>query len=128
MILSLRKPERLCLRRSIDTLFSSGESFFVYPYKVLWREVPAGAVPVAWLISVPKKNLRKAVSRNLIRRRSREIYRKLKPSLVEILREQGRSVHLGMVYCAKQEMPTHALEPKMQKIMEELICRFKKRD
>lgn len=70
---TLNKVEHLCSKRVIETLFKSGESMFRHPFKVIYVQNNQDFNRV--LISVPKRSFKKAVTRNLIRRRIRESYR-----------------------------------------------------
>lgn len=83
----LNKKDKLCSTAAIDMLFSRGgtayesgskpQSIMAYPLRAVWRN-NAGRhsdSPVAFLISIPKKRLRKAVERVLMRRRVREAFR-----------------------------------------------------
>ena len=84
--LKLHKKEKLCSQKAIDTLFSpsgktdGGNCFIMaYPWRTVWR-VSHRPDDDTWrgprfLISVPKKRLRHAVDRVLMRRRIREAYR-----------------------------------------------------
>lgn len=73
---TFRKEERLCSRKHLDLLFKNGSSFLLYPFRIsyLFIDVPAG-IPVQVVINVPKKRYKRAVDRNLIKRRIREAYR-----------------------------------------------------
>ncbi len=84
---TFKKEERLCNKRSIDDLFHKGSSFVCYPFRIVfmkpgdWQEV--GEHPVSVLVSVPKRRIRKAADRNLVKRRIREAYRLQKKELLE---------------------------------------------
>lgn len=76
----LYKKQKLCSTRDIDTLFGrEGAEFsrLVYPLRVIARNNAGRSsdAAVAFLISVPKKRLRHAVDRVLMRRRIREAFR-----------------------------------------------------
>jgi ribonuclease P protein component len=74
---SFGKSERLSGQKLIDTLFSDGKSYVVPPFRIVWFKYEiTGVFPVRLLISVSKKKIKKAVDRNLIKRRIREAYRK----------------------------------------------------
>jgi len=73
---TFRKEERLCSRKHLDLLFKNGSSFLLYPFRVsyLFIDEPAD-VPAQVVINVPKKRYKRAVDRNLLKRRIREAYR-----------------------------------------------------
>jgi len=76
------KSERLCSRKTIGSLFETGSIFHNSLFKVVWDKVQdpsQGPAKVAF--SVSKRGFRLAVTRNLIKRRMREAYRKNKSSL-----------------------------------------------
>ncbi len=72
------KRERLCSIKSIDSLFSGGESFIAYPLRVVYRietENDETQRSASLLISVSKKKFKRAVKRNRVKRLIREAYR-----------------------------------------------------
>ncbi|MCZ4245741.1 ribonuclease P protein component [Pedobacter punctiformis] len=73
---TFRKEERLCSRKHLDLLFKNGSSFLLYPFRIsyLFIDQPA-EVPAQVVINVPKKRYKRAVDRNLLKRRIREVYR-----------------------------------------------------
>ncbi|MFC4210307.1 ribonuclease P protein component [Pedobacter lithocola] len=73
---TFRKEERLCSRKHLDLLFKNGSSFLLYPFRVsyLFIDEPA-EVQAQVVINVPKKRYKRAVDRNLLKRRIREAYR-----------------------------------------------------
>ena len=78
--LRLYKKEKLCSAVAIEQLFGPGGADYgrlVFPLRIVARRNPRrhSDAPVAFLISVPKKRLRHAVDRVLMRRRIREAFR-----------------------------------------------------
>ncbi|WP_316803016.1 ribonuclease P protein component [Pedobacter nototheniae] len=73
---TFRKEERLCSRKHLDLLFKNGSSFLLYPFRIsyLFIDQPA-EVQAQVVINVPKKRYKRAVDRNLLKRRIREVYR-----------------------------------------------------
>ena len=71
----LNKSEKLRSRIAIDHLFDDGVSLMAFPLRAAFRLRPRGENPVQFLISIPKKRIRKAVNRVTLRRRTREAYR-----------------------------------------------------
>lgn len=73
---TFRKEERLCSRKHLDLLFKNGSSFLLYPFRVSYLFIDETAVVQAQVvINVPKKRYKRAVDRNLLKRRIREAYR-----------------------------------------------------
>ncbi len=70
---TFRKKERLSSIKLINSLFEDGKALFSYPFKIYYNTNPDGINRI--LISVPKRQHKKAVNRNLVRRRIRESYR-----------------------------------------------------
>lgn len=73
---TFRKEERLCSRKHLDLLFKNGSSFLLYPFRVSYLFVEDQTdVQAQVVINVPKKRYKRAVDRNLLKRRIREAYR-----------------------------------------------------
>ncbi|PWS29605.1 ribonuclease P protein component [Pedobacter yonginense] len=73
---TFRKEERLCSRKHLDLLFKNGSSFLLYPFRVSYLFIDETAdVQAQVVINVPKKRYKRAVDRNLLKRRIREAYR-----------------------------------------------------
>lgn len=73
---TFKKEERLCSRKHLDLLFKNGSSFLLYPFRVSYLFVEESTEVIAQVvINVPKKRYKRAVDRNLLKRRIREAYR-----------------------------------------------------
>jgi ribonuclease P protein component len=116
------KNERLCGKKTIDALFEKGKSFLVFPYRVIYTiDSPAGKAPVQVAFGVSKKYSKRAVKRNLIRRRMREAFRKNKNVLYQNILSDDKRLHLFLSYVAKEEQEYLVLEAKMIKVFERLV-------
>ena len=70
------KKEHLCGEIRIGKLFSEGEAFIAYPFRIVYsvRNGNTEETP-KMLFSAPKKRFKRAVARNHIKRLMREAYR-----------------------------------------------------
>lgn len=77
---TLPKKERLCGKIGISKLLAEGKHGSAGPVRFLFLK-DSGNENNRIMVSVPKKLFKRAVKRNLIKRRIRESYRKQKHSL-----------------------------------------------
>ena len=97
---TFKKEERLFSKKVIDKLFADGKSIFVFPLKIVYLETSlSSGSKVQAAFTVPKRNFKKAVQRNLIRRRIREAYRLNKTTFYRELGE--KQVALFFIYTGK---------------------------
>ena len=112
---SFKKEERLAREKHIQELFEKGSSFHLHPFRVIRRQHPEPNYPTNQvLISVSKRNFKRAVDRNLIKRRIREAYR-LQKNLIT-----GNSLMLAFVYTAKEITPFQEIKDKLLLVLERI--------
>lgn len=118
---SLCKKERLCGKKVISDLFSEGYTFFQAPYKVFWRKiVPSdGNYPSRFAVSVPKRRFKRAVKRNLMKRRIREAYR-LNKSILNSSVPVDYQIHLIVIYASDHLLPLSKLDASMKLLLQRL--------
>lgn len=108
------KAERLCGEIRINELFTQGKAFIVFPLRVVYMSEPKQAnVSVKLLVSVPKKRFKRAVKRNLLKRRMREAYRLNKQQIESLVSEKNYTLNLAFSYVANEELPYALIEKKM---------------
>lgn len=114
------KQERLSWKRHIDLLFANGRSFVAFPLRVIYLPVEEDALPApaSVLISVPKKKFKRAVKRNLIKRRMREAYRIHKQELFDALANNRQRMLVAFLYLDKEILPFSEIEKAMQKVLD----------
>jgi len=112
---SLKKHEILRSKKNIEELFKSGSSFFLYPYKVFFLPNPS-TENNQLLFSVSKKNFRRAVDRNLLRRRIREAYR-LNKSILDSDEKDSLSLSIALIYISKLKLPFTDIENKLKQVL-----------
>ena len=119
---TFKKEERLCNKRLIDELFHNGSSFLCYPFKASWLVVNGPQqVPVQVLFAVAKKRYKRAVDRNLLKRRMREAYRLHKQEqLYNFLLQADKSITLSVSYIGKEINEYKLIEKKMLKMLTQL--------
>lgn len=116
------KEERMHEKKLIDQLFKNGKSFFVFPFKVLYMPLTTdGQLLPKVLISVPKRNFKRAVDRNRIKRLMREAYRRNKPVLSGQGKDCRHQLLIGLIYMAKVHMDYAEIERKIILILQRLI-------
>jgi len=116
------KSERLCSRKIIAGLFEGGNIFYSSLFKVVWVNSPAilpGPAQVAF--SVSKKGFRHAVTRNLIKRRMRETYRKNKKTLYDYLSSENIQVAFIVILKGNAVPDFLTLEKSMKEMIKKLI-------
>jgi ribonuclease P protein component len=119
---TFKKEERLCNKRLIDGLFHNGSSFLCYPFKASWMLIDGGQqVPVQVVFSVAKKRYKRAVDRNVVKRRMREAYRLNKQAcLYDVLSSASKQLVLSVSYIGKEISPYDFFEKKMLKLLTQL--------
>ncbi len=117
---SFKKEERLKSKKYIQELFSKGSSFYFYPFKLIWQAQNSNATNPKHqiLISVPKRKFKRAVDRNLIKRRIREAYRLNKavisPALI------SKTLHIAYIYTADKILSQAVISNKLIASLERL--------
>ena len=111
---SFKKAERLCSQKLIEKLFSEGKSFLYYPLKVVYMDIDSPEpYPAKAAFSASKKRFKKAVQRNLIKRRMREAYRLNKHLL--ILNDNSTKKAVFFIYIGKEILDFQAIEKAMKR-------------
>ena len=119
---TFNKEERLCSKTKLDKLFTEGNSVFVFPFKFIYQpNNDLNSYPAQVVISEPKKNFKKAVDRNKIRRRIREAYRLYKPDFYEKLNQQKCKLSIMILYLDKEIKEYQKIEKGLQKGLKKLI-------
>ena len=117
----LNKDEKLCSRTAVNLLFDEGHSLMAFPLRAAYRLRPQGEHPVQFLISIPKKRIRRAVMRVTLRRRIREAYRLTRRELlVPELMGTDWGVDIAFVYLDSHPAPYSVIHEKMTTLLQRI--------
>ena len=119
---TLKKEERLCSQKIIGELFASGESFLAYPLKVVFLKTDnSQSFPVLAAFTVSKRNFKRAVKRNLLKRRMREAYRLNKPAFQDEIALKSLNLVLMFVYVGKDIAEYPVIEKGMKSAFRKML-------
>lgn len=114
MNFTLKKDERLCSQKTLGDLFTSGESFLVFPLKVVFLKSEAPLPhPAQAAFAVSKRNFKRAVKRNLLKRRMREAYRLNKNLLYDELTAKNLYISIMFIFVGKDLLEFATIEKAM---------------
>ena len=98
--------------RQILSLLKNGQVLFRYPLKVHFQEGGGD-----FGVSVPKRHFKRAVKRNLLKRRVREAYR------LNAARLGGRSYDIFIYYIGKQVEEYERIDKSLAQVLDDLAAR-----
>ena len=121
---TLGKQERLKSKTLIGKLYKEGKSVKTFPLRLVYVQTEhTSKYPAQVGVSVPKRNFKKAVDRNRLKRLLRETYRKQK----EIVYNNIDKPYVYMIsYIGKEEFTYAELEVKMKLLLNALVEHIKK--
>jgi len=123
---TFQKSERLCSYKTITSLFEEGNVFYTKLFRIVWQSDPQpGPFPARVAFSVSKRNFRLAVTRNLLKRRMREAYRKNKESLYKFLNKENTGIVFAVIYRGAAVSDYREIEVSMKEMIQKLIVLIK---
>ncbi len=111
---TLPKKERLCGKKSIDRLLARGRHGSAGPIRYIYA-TDSGEDFNRILVSVPKKLFKRAAKRNLLKRRIRESWRRLKHNL-----DKRTGLDILFIYSTKEIRSYQEIYECIEKIADRL--------
>lgn len=120
----LGKKNRLKSRKAIDLLFKDGKSLNTFPFRIIYQFLLVDVVTKAENLqagfSASKRNFKKAVHRNRIKRLMRETYRLQKNELEQLLLQKNKRLAIFILYTGKEVPDYDLVNEKMNLILQKL--------
>lgn len=112
---TFNKEQKLCSKILIDNLFSDGKRFKEGFIRVVHRQINNEEADFRSqvLISVSKRNVKKASKRNPIKRRIREAYRLHKNELLDVLNDSDTKISIAIIYQSSESIEYKRIEDKI---------------
>ncbi|WP_323027079.1 ribonuclease P protein component [Gelidibacter japonicus] len=116
---SFRKIEKLKGQKLIEKLFSEGQSVAAYPLRLVYLKTNFDdPVKIKTGVSVSKRNFKKAVDRNRIKRLMREAYRLNKSEYFNNIPDQYAFM---ILYIGKTQTDFETVSKKMKTLMDAFL-------
>lgn len=114
---TFKKQERLSSKLLIDSLFVEAGQLKVkeYPLLLIAKEVNDSyfETPSQCMFVVPKKKVKKATTRNLVRRRLKESFRLNKKELNNTLEAKNKKIIFAIIYLENKPLKYQPIEKKI---------------
>lgn len=107
------KSERICGEKSVSTLLAKGRYGVEGVLRYCFVRNSVGHPRL--MVSVPKKMFKRAVKRNLLKRRLREAFRHQKGSL------EGAGVDILLIYSSKEIVPCESIYALVETILSKVM-------
>jgi len=117
---SFKKQERLNSRKVISRMFEEGKSIHFFPLRILYLKKPQNDVPATMAVVIPKRLIKKAVHRNLLKRRIRESYRLYKPEFRGLLEKSSKQYYLIIIYQSEKIENSDVIDVQLKKALNKL--------
>ena len=118
---TLRKTEIINHKKKIDQLFKSGNRFIIDEFQLVYSTSNSDDNWFNILISVPKKKIKLACTRNLLKRRIREVIRKKKEKYILKLKDKKKQVKIAFIYTSEKVITYKDIEVKINLILQRLL-------
>ena len=115
------KNQKLCNEKAIERLFKNGKYLTEKPFRIIYNiDNNNEDIFLKALIVVPKKRVRLASDRNVIKRRVKEAYRLQKSELEKYLKSNNHQLNLAIIYQKHKILDYKLIEEKIKLLLSRL--------
>lgn len=115
------KNQKLCNEKAIERLFENGKSLAEKPFRIIYNiDNNSDDIFLKSLIVIPKKRVRLASDRNVIKRRVKEAYRLQKSELEKYLKSNNQQLNLAIIYQKHEILDYKLIEVKIKLLLSRL--------
>ena len=118
---TLRKTEIINHKKKIDQLFKSGNRFIIDEFQLVYSTSNSDDNWFNILISVPKKKIKLACARNLLKRRIKEVIRRKKEKYTLKLKDKKKQLKIAFIYNSEKVITYKDIEEKINLILLRLL-------
>jgi len=119
MDFTFQKQEKLKHKKLIEMLFTEGKSISLFPLRIVYLQIEHnGGMPLQIGFSVPKRNIKKAVDRNRVKRQLREAYRLNKN---EIYNSIDKKFIMMVIFMGNKKMNSQFIKSGMIKVLQKFV-------
>jgi len=118
---TLRKTEIINHKKKIDKLFKSGNRFIIDEFQLVYSTSNSDDNWFNILISVPKKKIKLACARNLLKRRIKEVIRRKKEKYILKLKDKKKQLKIAFIYNSEKVITYKDIEEKINLILLRLL-------
>ena len=118
---TLRKTEIINHKKKIDQLFKSGNRFKIDEFQLVYSTSNSDDNWFNILISVPKKKIKLACARNLLKRRIKEVIRRKKEKYILKLKDKKKQLKIAFIYNSEKVITYKDIEEKINLILLRLL-------
>ena len=115
------KNQKICNEKAIERLFENGKYLTEKPFRIIYNiDNNNEDIFLKALIVVPKKRVRLASDRNVIKRRVKEAYRLQKCELEKYLKSNNHHLNLAIIYQKHEILDYKLIEEKIKLLLSRL--------